>query len=479
MNGPSLLALAFVLLALGCLLTGLVFGVFLHLGEPAEALAALEQTAPAGRVPVAPLLEEVLATIPVLFWFALFVTFTVPAGLFAGASLTIWWFLCRPRLRQERELADQEPRREAALQELIAESLDASLGEDTGPRGTRAGAGSFGPLAHLDADRRRRFQTFLRETGLQGACGEAPVGADVPPPGSLRQRIILARIAAIALAGLSLMAFLYGVAGALFFEEAASLAGLPTLPHEGTVMLLFLWMLGFLGLFAAGGVTLLSRLDRRLERRWTEARAGARDRLLGGLRRDLERLRRAGGPPEGGTPGALLRGVLLAALDGLDGPSKRAALDTARESGLPAAALDLGGADLSGSDLSGLDLFGAGLHGARLWRASFRGTDLSEADLAGADLRAAELQQARLAGASLRQANLHLAKLQGATLRGADLTAVNLDGANLWNADLSGADLAGARVHPDQLRAAASLAGATGPDGRSPAAAAAAQATGS
>jgi hypothetical protein len=87
-------------------------------------------------------------------------------------------------------------------------------------------------------------------------------------------------------------------------------------------------------------------------------------------------------------------------------------------------------------------------------------TDLSGVDLSGADLRGAELDSATLQDAILLDANL----------RGADLQRANLSGANLRKADLSGAnlreaDLRGANVTEEQLAQAASLEGATVPDG--------------
>lgn len=107
-----------------------------------------------------------------------------------------------------------------------------------------------------------------------------------------------------------------------------------------------------------------------------------------------------------------------------------------------------------------------------LAEASLRGADLRESwleniDLEGTDLRDADLSDAHLYGAKLRGANL-----RGATLRGVDLTGVDLgvaeetnQAADLTGADLSEANLSGATITQEQLAKAASLEGATMPDG--------------
>jgi hypothetical protein len=100
---------------------------------------------------------------------------------------------------------------------------------------------------------------------------------------------------------------------------------------------------------------------------------------------------------------------------------------------------------LKQADLSGADLSGADLRGANLSRANLGGADLSYAALIVADLRGANLSEADLSGADLRGAGLFRANLRGANLRGADLTDAN--------------------VSEQQLRSAASLEGATMPDG--------------
>jgi uncharacterized protein YjbI with pentapeptide repeats len=71
------------------------------------------------------------------------------------------------------------------------------------------------------------------------------------------------------------------------------------------------------------------------------------------------------------------------------------------------------------------------------------------------ELASADLSYLNLQGANLRKANL-----RETNLRRCDLTGVDFTGA-----DLSGADLTAARVTDEQLARAASLAGATLPDG--------------
>ena len=124
---------------------------------------------------------------------------------------------------------------------------------------------------------------------------------------------------------------------------------------------------------------------------------------------------------------------------------------------------------LSGKQLlKGTDLTQATLSGADLAEAHLEGTDLSGAHLGSADLRGAYLNDASLSGAYLYDTDLRGADLSGADLSdaggrfesGARLVRTRLDGA-----DLGGADLTNARVTEEQLREAASLAGATMPDG--------------
>ncbi len=163
---------------------------------------------------------------------------------------------------------------------------------------------------------------------------------------------------------------------------------------------------------------------------------------------------------------------------------------------------DLSGANLNGAQLTGAHLTGAYLCGANLSDADLHGVDLSEAvlgdnNLHDANLSKAKLEGADLNGADLEGADLSYANLRGADLRGAHLQGTDLHGAYLWEADLSRADLSDAKlrnlsdadlegtdlrgadlranlsgtlpfnpaVTAEQLEKAASLQGATMPDG--------------
>jgi hypothetical protein len=116
--------------------------------------------------------------------------------------------------------------------------------------------------------------------------------------------------------------------------------------------------------------------------------------------------------------------------------------------------------DFSGANLREVDLRGANLMEAVLGKADLRGADLSGADLAWANLSGADLIDADLAGADLWLADLSRADLFNANLSEADLSE-----AYLFGADLTGADLTDAQVTNEQLAEAASLEGATLPDG--------------
>ncbi|MGF1507663.1 MAG: pentapeptide repeat-containing protein [Anaerolineae bacterium] len=93
--------------------------------------------------------------------------------------------------------------------------------------------------------------------------------------------------------------------------------------------------------------------------------------------------------------------------------------------------------------------------------ADLRDAILNTADLAGTDLRGAQLTGAILRDANLTNANLRDANLSRADLRGAYMRGALLAGAVLNDASLNDAQF----LTPDQLRDAASLDGATLPDG--------------
>jgi uncharacterized protein YjbI with pentapeptide repeats len=184
---------------------------------------------------------------------------------------------------------------------------------------------------------------------------------------------------------------------------------------------------------------------------------------------------------------------------GADPPSI-SVLKNADMPGINLEGMDLGGTDLSGANLSeanlqNADLVGTNLRGALLGKAKLNGAYLASAELhdsylaesdlshaylfnaylsdaclQGANLSDAVLQQAHLDNATLAQADLSGAGLTDADLRGAnfhnaDLSRANLSGADLSSAVLGDADLSDAKVTDEQLSQAASLQGATMPDG--------------
>lgn len=119
--------------------------------------------------------------------------------------------------------------------------------------------------------------------------------------------------------------------------------------------------------------------------------------------------------------------------------------------------------DMEGADLSGANLSDAFLEGIDLF-----GVNLTNADLTGAVLNDAVLSNANLSGAVLRFADLSDADLSDVILEASDrntnptqiTVSVDIEGALLRGADLSGADLSDA-----DLVNAASLVGATLPNG--------------
>jgi uncharacterized protein YjbI with pentapeptide repeats len=126
---------------------------------------------------------------------------------------------------------------------------------------------------------------------------------------------------------------------------------------------------------------------------------------------------------------------------------------------------DLSWANLSGARLHAVDLEGATLSSANLSKADLSLVDLAEASLGNANLIGADLSGANLYKATLREADLSGANLTGTHLEGATLAKADLSGADLTGAYLNGADLTGAKVTDKQLSQAASLTGATLPDG--------------
>jgi Pentapeptide repeats (8 copies) len=164
------------------------------------------------------------------------------------------------------------------------------------------------------------------------------------------------------------------------------------------------------------------------------------------------------------------RSRTLSALQRLDTKRKGALLRFVYESGLIYAnisIIDLNNADLSGCvsefaflegiDLSGADLGGVDLSGSALTNANL---SLHPQTILHNSFLVAEYVPTNLARANLK--NVHL---EGADLKGAFLVEADLTGANLLRANLSNADLLNATVTNQQLAQAASLKGATMPDG--------------
>ena len=123
---------------------------------------------------------------------------------------------------------------------------------------------------------------------------------------------------------------------------------------------------------------------------------------------------------------------------------------------------DLSDVDLRGADLSGANLYSANLSNAYLSEAALSGANLNNANLSNVNLYEAFLNNANLSEAYLVDANLSNAYLVDADLPKADLPKANLSNVNLNNANLSNAS----GWTEKQLTAAASLDGATMPNGQ-------------
>ena len=187
----------------------------------------------------------------------------------------------------------------------------------------------------------------------------------------------------------------------------------------------------------------------------------------------------------------LARARTLTVLSTLDPSRKTAVIQFLAEANLitlgPTASMDavpileLTGADLSGTDLSNMSLVHTNLLEADLREANLSGTGMMRANLTKANLTNATLRDTQLGHAGLLETDLSNAKLRDANIGHANLSAANLSNAdlrntglrytgwpdaNLSNADLRGADLTDAHVSEQQLRSAASLEGATMPDGQ-------------
>ena len=113
-----------------------------------------------------------------------------------------------------------------------------------------------------------------------------------------------------------------------------------------------------------------------------------------------------------------------------------------------------------------VNLKDADLQGANLHRVNLENANLAESDLRGADLSEAILDSAVLRGAILSDANLTKASLRGARKMIVNNEWFYFDRTDLSGVDLSRANLKDAKVYDWQLHKAASLNGATMPDGQ-------------
>jgi uncharacterized protein YjbI with pentapeptide repeats len=274
------------------------------------------------------------------------------------------------------------------------------------------------------------------------------------------------------------------------------------------------WMdLLLLPLVLAGGILLLTRSRRQMERQRSKENASLErdiasdDQKEEAIQSYFDRMselllkeKLSKYSPEEVKTVARIR--TLTVLRGLDPGRKGRVLLFLKDSGLidREAVIDLCGADLRGAsaafaslgrvNIGEANLSGADFHGASLGKSYLGGTNLQGANLTGANLAGADLFEANLSGADLTHAKLNGANLNGADLRGcklneanlsdADLSGVNLsvgdliranlrgaklEGARLVGADLRHADLSGTLLTKTDLEKAKSIEGATLPDG--------------
>ena len=127
--------------------------------------------------------------------------------------------------------------------------------------------------------------------------------------------------------------------------------------------------------------------------------------------------------------------------------------------------LDVSGLSMWEPDLTGANLSGATLDGADLSSACLEKANLSGATLIGATLRGAHLSEATLSKANLSAAHLNGASLYKADLNGANLSWADFSEANLYGANLYGAQFDTVGEREELEKKAASLTGATMPDG--------------
>ena len=193
----------------------------------------------------------------------------------------------------------------------------------------------------------------------------------------------------------------------------------------------------------------------------------------------LDKDTQLGKSEEGAEVRTLARAWTLTVLTrlGSDGLRKRSVVQFLYEAKLltkDRTTLDLREAFLNFAKLNGSDfnLTGVNLHGASLTKVTMNAANLGEADLSDTKMFGANLHMANLSGADMRKAVLMSANTDSTPLPRASATgdyefhSPEPKNANLELADLSEVDLTDAYVSEEQLLSAASLAGATMPDGQ-------------
>jgi uncharacterized protein YjbI with pentapeptide repeats len=193
----------------------------------------------------------------------------------------------------------------------------------------------------------------------------------------------------------------------------------------------------------------------------------------------LDKDTQLGKSEEGAEVRTLARAWTLTVLTrlGSDGLRKRSVVQFLYEAKLltkDRTTLDLREAFLNFAKLNGSDfnLTGVNLHGASLTKVTMNAANLGEANLSDTKMFGANLHMANLSGADMRKAVLMSANTDSTPLPRASATgdyefhSPEPKNANLELADLSEVDLTDAYVSAEQLLSAASLAGATMPDGQ-------------
>jgi uncharacterized protein YjbI with pentapeptide repeats len=193
----------------------------------------------------------------------------------------------------------------------------------------------------------------------------------------------------------------------------------------------------------------------------------------------LDKDTQLGKSEEGAEVRTLARAWTLTVLTrlGSDGLRKRSVVQFLYEAKLltkDRTTLDLREAFLNFAKLNGSDfnLTGVNLHGASLTKVTMNAANLGEANLSDTKMFGANLHMANLSGADMRKAVVMSANTDSTPLPRASATgdyefhSPEPKNANLELADLSEVDLTDAYVSEEQLLSAASLAGATMPDGQ-------------